>query len=162
MQTQDNTAMCYRRGNRKTRRKTSPPPSKRLIDPLNNQLGYTNSKRPSKPDLPNVPKPSMLLLQQGFSEPCLVQLSRSHNMPDCIRQASPVSFGKSPKLPKLQNTLYTLKRCWLCLAQISSQGMIMGERRRRGYNDLSLRMSSSLSLKDGCVCCKKPIQGFSL
>ena len=28
MQTQDNTAMCYRRGNRRTRQKTSPPPSK--------------------------------------------------------------------------------------------------------------------------------------
>ena len=29
MQIQDNTAMCYRRGNRRTRRKTSPLPSKR-------------------------------------------------------------------------------------------------------------------------------------
>ena len=39
---------------------------------LDNQLGYTNSKRPSKPNLPNAPEPSKLLLQQGFSEPCLV------------------------------------------------------------------------------------------
>ena len=30
------------------------------------------SKRPSKPNLPSVPKPSKLLLQQGFSELCLV------------------------------------------------------------------------------------------
>ena len=36
-------------------------------------------------------------------------------MPDFILQASPTSFGKSLKLPKLQNTLYTLKRCGLCL-----------------------------------------------
>jgi len=28
MQTQDNTPMCYRRGNRRTRRKTFLPPSK--------------------------------------------------------------------------------------------------------------------------------------
>ena len=28
MQTQDNMAMCYQRGNRRPRRKTSPPPSK--------------------------------------------------------------------------------------------------------------------------------------
>ena len=28
---------------------------------------------------------------------------------------SPTSFGKSPKLLKLQNTLYTLKMCELCL-----------------------------------------------
>ena len=35
--------------------------------------------------------------------------------PDCIYQASLASFGKSPKLPKLQNTFYTLNRCGLCL-----------------------------------------------
>ena len=34
--------------------------------------------------------------------------------------------------------------------QISSQGMIMGEGRRRGYNDFSLRMSSSLSKRWVC------------
>ena len=28
-----------------------------------------NSKRPSKPNLPNVPKPSKLLLQRGYAEP---------------------------------------------------------------------------------------------
>ena len=43
-----------------------------VIDLLDNQLGYTNSKRPSKPSLPNAPKPSKLLLQQDFSELCLV------------------------------------------------------------------------------------------
>ena len=28
-----------------------------------------NSRKPSKPNLPNVPKPSKLLLQQGYAEP---------------------------------------------------------------------------------------------
>ena len=28
-----------------------------------------NSRRPSKPNLPSVPKPSKLLLQQGYAEP---------------------------------------------------------------------------------------------
>ena len=28
-----------------------------------------NSRRPSKPNLPNVPKPSKLLLQQGYAKP---------------------------------------------------------------------------------------------
>ena len=28
-----------------------------------------NSRKPSKPNLPNVPKPSKLLLQQGCAEP---------------------------------------------------------------------------------------------
>ena len=35
--------------------------------------------------------------------------------PDCIRQASLVSFGKLQMLHKLQNTLYILNRCELCL-----------------------------------------------
>ena len=82
---------------------------------FDNKLGYTNSKRPSKPNLTNVLKPSKLLRQRGFSEPCLVELFRSRNTPDCIYQASPASFGISPKLPKLQNTLCTLKMCGLCL-----------------------------------------------
>ena len=30
------------------------------------------ARDPPKPNLSNVPKPSKLLLQQGFSEPCLV------------------------------------------------------------------------------------------
>ena len=40
-------------------------------DPFKNQLGYMNSNRPSKPNLPNAPKPSKLLaptrLQQTVS-----------------------------------------------------------------------------------------------
>ena len=28
-----------------------------------------NSRRPSKPNLPNLPKPSKLLLQRGYAEP---------------------------------------------------------------------------------------------
>ena len=38
-------------------------------DPLENQLGYMNSNKSSKPNLPNVPKPSKLLLQRGYAEP---------------------------------------------------------------------------------------------
>ena len=57
----DNTAMCYRRGNRSLQRKTSLPPSKQLIIHQRMKLGYMNSKRPSKPNLPSVPKPSKFL-----------------------------------------------------------------------------------------------------
>ena len=32
-------------------------------------MGYINSRRPSNPNLPNVPKPSKLLLQRGYAEP---------------------------------------------------------------------------------------------
>ena len=38
------------------------------IDPLVNKLEYTNNKRPSKPSLPNVFKPSKLLLLTDFIE----------------------------------------------------------------------------------------------
>ena len=59
-------------------------------------------------------------------------------------------------LAKSQNflsskTLYALNMCGCVWVQISSQGMIMGERRRRGYNNFSLRISSSLSKR--WVCC---------
>ena len=78
-------------------------------------LEYTNNNRPSKPSLPNVLEPFKLLLPMDFTELCLLQLFGSRNTPYCIRQASLASFGKSLKLSKLQNTLYTLKICGLCL-----------------------------------------------
>ena len=115
MQTQDNTEMCYRRGNRRIRRKTSLQPSKSKSIHQRINLEYPNNKRLSKPSLPHVLEPSKLLLPTDFSESCLLQLFGSHNTIDCIYQASPASFGKSPNLPKLQNTLYTLNRCGLCL-----------------------------------------------
>ena len=115
MQTQDNTKTCYRRGNRKTRQKTSPRPSKSKSIHQRIKLEYTNNKKPFKPSLPNILKPSKLLLLTDFSKSCLLQLSKSHNTLDCTCQALPTSFGKSPKFPKLQNTLYTLNMCGLCL-----------------------------------------------
>ena len=115
MQPQDNTKTCYRKGNQRTRRKISPRPSKSKSIHQRIKLECTNNKRPSKPSLLHVLEPSKLLLPTDFSESCLLQLSGSRNTPDCIRQASPASFGKSPKLPKFQNTLYTLKMCGLCL-----------------------------------------------
>ena len=120
------------------------PPSNKLIY-QRIKLEYINNKRPSNPNLPHVLEPSKLLLPTDFSESCLLQHFGSRDMLDCICQASSASFGKSLKLSKLQKTLYTLNR-WGCIqVQISSQGMIMGERRRRCYNNFLLRMSSSLS-----------------
>ena len=115
------------------------------------KLEYKNNKRPFKPSLPNVLKPSKLLLPTDFTETCLLQLFGTHNTLDCIRQASPASFGKSPKLPKLQNTLYILNRCVLCLGtNLLSMGITMGEGRR---------MSSSQWERQ---CCRNLSQGFSL
>ena len=53
--------MCYRRRNRSSQRKTSPPPSKRSIIHQRIKLGYMNSRRPFKLNLPSAPKPSKLL-----------------------------------------------------------------------------------------------------
>ena len=72
MQTQDNTPMCYQRENTKNSVKNLSTAFQVVINPLDNQLGSWVSKRPSKPNLPDAPKPSKLLLQQGFLEPCLV------------------------------------------------------------------------------------------
>ena len=59
--------------------------------------------------------------------------------------------------------LSTLWKCVGCVwVQISSQDMSMREGRRKGYNDFSLRMSSSLSKRRVCVCCRKLIESFSL
>ena len=146
MQTQDNSEKCYRRGNRRTQRKTSSRPSKLKLFHQRIKFEYTNIKRPFKPSLPHVLEPSKLLLPTDFSESCLLQLFESRNMPDYIRQASPASFGKSPKLSNLQNTLYTLNRYELCLdTNLLSMGITIEEGRRRDYKDFSLRMSSSLS-----------------
>ena len=62
----DSTAMCYRRGNRSPRRKISLLPSKRSIIHQRIKLGYMNSRRPSKPNLPSAPKPSKLLAPTGL------------------------------------------------------------------------------------------------
>ena len=57
----NNTTICYRRGNRSPQRKTSPLPSRRSIIHQKMELGYMNSRRPSKSNLHSVPKPSKLL-----------------------------------------------------------------------------------------------------
>ena len=83
-------------------------------------------------------------------------------MPDYIRQASLASFGKSPKLPKLQNTFYTLKYVGCVWVQISSQDMTMGEGKKRGYKDFALRISSSLSERWVCCVIENLSKGFLL
>ena len=50
---------------------------------------------------------SQSLVFTSFSNPTIP--------PDGILQALPASFSKSQMLPKLQNTLYALNRCELCL-----------------------------------------------
>ena len=140
MQTQGQHTMCYRRGNRSPRRKTSPPPSKRSIIHQKMQLGYMNSNRPSKPNLPDVPKPSKLLAP--------MRLRRTFfffNLPDSTIIHSIRHPWHLPMLPKTPKTLNTLNGCGQCLDRnLLSIGMTMREGMRRDHKDFSLRMSSSL------------------
>ena len=152
MQTQDNTKTCYRRENRRTRWKTSLWPSKSKLIHWRIKLEYTNNKIPSKPSLPNVLEPP---------SSCYQQTSRSHVFSSFLVPAIYSIASAKPQLRLLTNpqnfpsskTLSTLWKSVNCVwVQISSQGMAMGEgMRRRGYNDFSLKMSSSLSKR--WVCC---------
>ena len=138
--------MCYRRGNRNPRRKTSPLPSKRSIIHYRMKLGYMNSKRPFKPNLPSVPKPFKFLaptkLRRTFVfysllDPAIRPIASTK--PHRLLLAIPKSFPSSRTLC----TLWIGVGCaWV---QISSQSMTIGEGWRRCYNDFSLRMSSSRS-----------------
>ena len=121
------------------------------INPLVNKLEYTNNKKPSKPSLPNVFEPSKLLLPTNFLESCLHQLSGSCNTSNCICQASPASFGKSPKLPKLQNALYTLNRCGLRLDTNLLSRYDNGRGKEKWLQWFLSQGWIALSLKDGCV-----------
>ena len=116
------------------------------------KLGYTNRRRPSKPNLPSVPKPSKLLapmrLRRTFVFSSLSDLAIrpiASTKPHQLLLVIPQNFPSSK----------TLSTLWIGVGyvwvQISSQGMTMGEGWRRCYNDFSIRMSSSLSLKMG-VC----------
>ena len=58
-----------------------------------------NSRRPSMPNLPNVPKPSKLLLQRGFAEPISSLTSQIPLLDHSIYQ-----YEISPFLTTSQNT----------------------------------------------------------
>ena len=140
MQTQGQHTMCYRRGNRSSQRKTSPPPSKRSIIHQKMQLGYMNSNRPSKPNLPDVPKPSKLLAPTRLRRTFFFS-----SLPDSAIIHSIRHPWHLPMLPKASKTLNTLNGCGQCLDKnLLSIGMTMREGMRRDYKDFSLRMSSSL------------------
>ena len=156
MQTQDNTLMCYRRGNRRTWRKTSPPHSKRYIDPLENELKYTNNKRPSKPSLSHVLKPSKLLLPTDLMKPCLLQLSGSHNS----AQLHPPNKWLLPMLFNSTKTSFSTQDCCgKCLGYQPLKDLDMERQKLRkttmdcvedcGYDNLSLSrvMARVFSLK---------------
>ena len=117
-------------------------------DPLENQLGYKNSNRPSKPNLLDATKPSKLIAPTRLRRTVSSQLSRSRNK---LHIASTI-LGIFQYFPSSKNTLNTLNGCGLCLdTNLLSMGITMGEGKRRDYKGFSLRMGSSLSNKVGML-----------
>ena len=73
-----------------------------------------NSRRPSKPNLPNVPKPSKLLLQRDFAEPIFPLAYRILLLDHSIYQYEIGSFliaSESTKQPSHRYG-YGEKRFW--------------------------------------------------
>ena len=95
------------------------------------------------------------------SSSCYQRTSQNHIFSNFLNPAIPPITSAKPHWLLLANpqnfsnskTFSTLWKCVGCVwVQISSQGMSMGEGRRRCYNDFSLKMSSSLSKRmDVCV-----------
>ena len=55
-------------------------------DPVENQLGYMNSNRPSKPNLPNAPKPSKLLAPTRLHQTVSSLVFQIPQLAHCINQ----------------------------------------------------------------------------
>ena len=55
-------------------------------DLLENQLGYMNSNRPSKPNLPNAPKPSKLLAPTRLHQTVSSIIFQIPQLAHCINQ----------------------------------------------------------------------------
>ena len=104
-----------------------------------------NNKRPSKPSLPYVLKPSKLLLPIDLTKPCLLYLSGSHN----LAHLHPPNKWILPMLPNSTKTsLYTQDGCGKCLGYQPLKDLEMERQELRktimdcvencGYNNLSL------------------------
>ena len=78
-----------------------------------------NNRRPSKPNLPNVPKPSKLLLQRGYAEPISSLAYRISLLDHGINQYEIGSFLTASQTP---NGLLT------------DMGMV-----RKGFGNVSLK-----------------------
>ena len=110
----NNTPMCYRRGNWRT--------EKPLRDPLSGNRSTKQSVgiHGLVRDPPSLIYPLYLSPPSSYSNKAsrnrvLSSFSNSTIRPIAAAKPHWLLFDKSPKLPKLQNTLYTLKMCELCL-----------------------------------------------
>ena len=106
-----------------------------------------NNKRPSKPSLPHVLKPSKLLLPTDLTKPCLLQLSGSHNS---VRLHPPNKWLLSMLPSSTKTSLYTQDKCGKCLGYQPLKDLEMERQELRkttmdcvedcGYDNLALLM----------------------
>ena len=112
MQTQDTIETCYRRGNRKTWRKTSPQPSKSKLIHQRINLEYTNNKDPPSLVYPMYLSPPSFCYQLASRNLVFSNFPGSRNS----AQLHPPSEWLLPMLPNSTKTsLYTQIGCGKCL-----------------------------------------------
>ena len=96
-------------------------------------------KRPSKPNIPKVPEPFQAPITSGL-------LGVLSSLVIQVPQYHPIASAKPHQLILANTQCFpsskTLSILWICVGcvwvQISSQGITMGEGRRRNYKDFSL------------------------
>ena len=72
-----------------------------------------NSRRPSKPNLPNVPKPSKLLLQRGYAEPISSLIYRIPLLDHSINQNEIGPFLTASQTPNgLLTDMSMMRKCF--------------------------------------------------
>ena len=133
MQTQDNTPMCYQRGNQSTQRKTSPPPSQKYS--IHQTISWeTRIAR----DLPSLIYLIHLSPPSSYSN----KASRNHVLSSSLDPAiHPIASTKAWLLPmrpsSTKTSLDTLKGCGKCLGYQPLMGMEMERQElRKIYNKL--------------------------
>ena len=146
--------MCYRRGNRSPRHKASPPPSKRSIIHQKMQLGYMNNNRPSKPNLPDVPKPSKLLASTRLRRTFFFS-----SLPDSTTKPQhPPSLASSNASQSSKNTQHS-RWVWVVFGQKYPLNRYDNERGNEKRLQRFFSKNEQLSLIRW-VFLKKPLLGF--
>ena len=105
MQTQDNTTrVIIEKTEELGKKPLRHPPSGNY--PLENQLGYMNSNRPSKPNLSNAPKPSKLLAPIRLHRTMSSLAFRISRLAHCINQYELVLSWTASQTPRTFSLLW--------------------------------------------------------
>ena len=90
-----------------------------------------NSRRPSKPNLPNVPKPSKLLLQWGYAEPISSLVYRIPLLAHSINQYEIGPFLTASQTPN--GLLTDMGMVRKCFGNVPFKDLIMKRKREEEF-----------------------------